>query len=181
LPETARARPDPKKLRAAATAVAGHTDLTVLAPVDMVLHSVTHLFHNEQLHHGLRDLVDIDGLLRHFGKQPDFWLLLVPRAKELGLMRPLFYGLRYAKTLLHTPIPTDILEESRAGRPLTPMLCIMDALFERALMPVHVSYSDWLTGLARQLLYVRATWLRMPPLLLARHLFHKAFISPKPE
>jgi hypothetical protein len=27
---------------------------------------------------------------------------------------------------------------------------------------------------------VRGNWLRMPPLMLARHLFHKAFISPKP-
>jgi hypothetical protein len=31
------------------------------------------------------------------------------------------------------------------------------------------------------MLYVRANWLRMPPLLLTRHLFHKAFISPKDE
>ncbi|MDD5612097.1 MAG: hypothetical protein PHF75_03565, partial [Gallionella sp.] len=32
--------------------------------------------------------------------------------------------------------------------------------------------------IARQLLYLRANWLRMPPVLLARHLFHKAFLSP---
>lgn len=29
------------------------------------------------------------------------------------------------------------------------------------------------------MLYVRGNWLRMPPLLLARHLFHKAFLSPR--
>jgi hypothetical protein len=28
------------------------------------------------------------------------------------------------------------------------------------------------------MLYVRGNWLRMPPLLLSRHLFHKAFLSP---
>ena len=29
------------------------------------------------------------------------------------------------------------------------------------------------------MIYLRGNWLRMPPLLLARHLFHKAFLSPK--
>jgi hypothetical protein len=28
-------------------------------------------------------------------------------------------------------------------------------------------------------LYVRGNWLRMPLLLLTRHLFHKAFVSPR--
>ena len=38
---------------------------------------------------------------------------------------------------------------------------------------------DRLTRLAHGLLYIRGNWLRMPPLLLARHLFHKAFLSPR--
>jgi hypothetical protein len=51
-------------------------------------------------------------------------------------------------------------------------------LFARALMPLHASCAGALSAPARWLLYVRGNWLRMPPLLLARHLFHKAFISP---
>ena len=38
-----------------------------------------------------------------------------------------------------------------------------------------------LSPLARGALYLRGNWLRMPPLMLARHLFHKAFISPQPS
>jgi hypothetical protein len=179
LPETAHVRPDPEKLRAEAIALAEDQKLMVLAPVDMVLHSVTHLFHNEQLDHGLRDLVDIDDLLRHFCDLPDFWPTLVLRAEELGLSRTLFYGLRYAKTILHTAVSTEVIDALRVARPNKLILKLMDELFLRALMPTHSSCSDWLTGAARQLLYIRATWLRMPPFLLARHLFHKAFISPK--
>jgi len=67
------------------------------------------------------------------------------------------------------------------GRPNPLTLTLMDKLFTRALMPDHPSCSDWLTNTAKRGLYVRGNWLRMPPLLLARHLFHKAFISPKPE
>jgi len=106
---------------------------------------------------------------------------LTARARELELSRPLFYALRYAILFMKTPIPLDMIEAAQTGRPNSLTLIFTDQLFERALMPVHKSCSDWLTGAARQMLYVRATWLRMPPLLLARHLFHKAFISPKPE
>jgi hypothetical protein len=53
----------------------------------------------------------------------------------------------------------------------------MDALFGRALAPEHASCADGLTGLARELLYIRGHWLRMPLHLLLPHLFHKAFLA----
>ena len=181
LPETARVHPDPEKLRAAAQLLNGYNDLQVFAAADMVLHSATHLLHEGELHNGLRDLVDIDSLLRHFGSVPSFWSGLPERAQELELTRTLFYALRYAVLILHTPVPADTMAAAQIGRPNRLMLALMDQLFLRALMPDHPSCSDWFTGVARRMLFVRANWLRMPPLLLARHLFHKAFISPKPE
>jgi hypothetical protein len=54
-------------------------------------------------------------------------------------------------------------------------------LFGRALLPLHTSCADAFGNVARFALYVRGNWLRMPPLLLARHLFHKAFISEKSD
>lgn len=181
LPETAPICPDPEKLRAASCRLGGHQDLMVFSPVDMVLHSAVHLFHDGELDHGLRDLVDIDSLLRHFSGVPSFWHALIERAKELELTRPLFYALRHAAHFLHTPIPEATVEAANAGGPGWLTRALMDQLFARALMPAHPSCSDWLTGTARQLLYIRANWLRMPPWLLARHLFHKAFISPNPD
>ncbi|RFC33420.1 MAG: putative nucleotidyltransferase [Candidatus Nitrotoga sp. SPKER] len=181
LPETAALHPDSAKLLAAAQLLDGYDDLKVFAPIDMVLHSAVHLFYNDQLDQGLRDLVDIDSLLRHFNSLPAFWPSLAVRARELELSRPLFYALRYAVHFLKTPIPLDMIIAAQIGRPNSLTLMLIDQLFERALMPAHKSCSDWLTGAARQILYVRATWLRMPSLLLVRHLFHKAFISPKVE
>lgn len=176
LPETAALHPDPDKLRAAAQPVAGSQNLMVFAPVDMVLHSATHLFHDGELEHGLRDLLDIDSLLRHFSTLPSFWHDLVERATELELMRPLFYTLRYAVMLLHSPIPAGTLAAARSGSPGRVALAWSDALFSRALMPPHPSCSDRLTFVARNMLYIRANWLRMPPLLLSRHLLHKALL-----
>jgi hypothetical protein len=181
LPETARIRPEPALLRAAAVPLAGHPGVQTLAPVDMVLHSAVHLFYDGEFDHGLRDLIDIHRLLHEFGAQPGFWEALPRRAGELQLSRPLFYALRYAVRLLGTPVPPATIDASNAGRPNGALLALMDALFGRALMPPHASCSDWATPAARFALYVRGNWLRMPPLLLARHLFHKAFISPKVE
>jgi hypothetical protein len=180
VPETAALRPDPARLRAAARPLPGQPGLQVLAPADMVLHSATHLFSEGEFHHGLRDLFDLHRLLLHFGAEPGFWAALPERARELQLERPLFYALRYATRLLGTPVPAEVLEAAGAGRPNPALLALMDALFARALLPPHASCARAFDGAARAALYVRGNWLRMPPLLLSRHLFHKAFISPKP-
>jgi hypothetical protein len=179
LPATAAAHPDPAKLRAAAVPLAGQARLAVLAPVDMVLHSAVHLFYDGEYDHGLRDLADIHRLLNHFGAIPGFWEALAPRARELEVARPLFYALRYSGALLATPIPAATLAAAAFGRPNALLLRLMDGLFLRALLPDHASCDTALTGAARFCLYIRANWLRMPPLMLARHLFHKAFLSPK--
>ncbi|MES2316934.1 MAG: nucleotidyltransferase family protein [Pseudomonadota bacterium] len=176
LPLTAAARPDPVKLRAAALALPGHPGVKVLAPSDMVLHSATHLFYDGEFDKALRDLLDLHRLLGHFGADPAFWETLPRRAAELGLERPLFYALRYSARLLGTAVPPALV---LAG-PGQALLALMDALFLRALLPMHDSCAGPLTGLAHGLLYIRGNWLRMPPLMLARHLLHKAFISPKP-
>lgn len=172
LPQTAALHPDPVELRADSQIL--HHDLAILASVDLVLHSATHLFHGGELEHGLRDLSDLDCLLRHYGNHALFWLRLLQRAQTLELSRPLFYALRYTRLLLHTPVGCQ------PDAPNALLLKLMDALFLRALLPDHASCRDGLSGTARRLLYLRAHWQRMPPLLLARHLLHKALFPAKP-
>lgn len=176
LPESARVHPDPNKLIEAAVPAGEDQSTKVLAPVDMVLHSATHLFHEGELEHGLRDLADLDSLLRHFSDTPSFWSALMIRAQELELTRPLYYALRYANLVLGTPLSESATINQR---PHWSLVAVMDVLYGRALAPIHPSCSDWLTSSARWLLYVRAHWLRMPPWLLVHHLFHKVFLSPK--
>ena len=180
LPETAAARPDPARLRAAARPIPGAPGLAVLAPCDMVLHSATHLFYEGEYDHGLRDLFDLHRLLCHFGAtEPGFWAALPQRAQELELTRPLFYALRYCSRLLGTPVPAAAVEAAAGGRPQRVLLCLMDGLFTRALRPMHPGCADLMTPVADGLLYIRGNWLRMPPLMLSRHLFHKAFLTPR--
>jgi hypothetical protein len=180
LPPTARARPDSHLLRDAAVDIAGIDRVQTLSAPDMVIHSATHLFFDGEFNHGLRDMVDLDRLLRDFGRDPAFWVSLPGRAAQLELARPLFYALRYARMLFDTPVPAAALTEvDRLGRPGAILLKLMDAMFERTLLPPHASASERWNGTARFCLYVRGNWLRMPLLMLVRHLLHKAFISPR--
>jgi hypothetical protein len=184
LPDTARYHPDSAKLRSRAVAVEGLPGVYVLAAEDRILHSATHLFHDGELPHGLRDLTDLDLLLRdataerNNTAEPDFWLRLTARADELQLGRSLFYALRYVRHFLDTPIPDSVFAALHAVTPNRITLALMDSIFTRVLAPAHASCADAYTPAARLAAFVRAHWLRMPAYLLIPHLFHKAFIHP---
>ena len=178
LPLTARIRPDMDKLRAAAIPLAIPGDFAVLAPSDMVLHSAAHLFYDSELGHGLRDLVDLDALLRHYGSEPAFWEDLLSRSHAVGLPRALYYALRYTQCILNTPIPTTIMAQAAASGPRTWMRSIMDQLYFRALIPHHPSCMTMPARIANLLLFIRGHWLRMPLRLLLPHLIRKTLLAP---
>ena len=172
LPPTGRLRPDARRLLAAARPLPGG-DLRVLAPTDMTLHCACHLFQSGELHKSLRDLGDLDALLRAFAS-PAFWSELVARAKELDVERPLYYGLRFAERLLGTPVPAELAPAMARIAPPAPVRAAMDALIGIAITPDQPAHPRRRIGVARRLLTVRHHWLRMPPVMLVRHLAHKA-------
>ena len=174
LPKTTRFCPDATKLLANSIQIPGK-NMWVLAPEDRVLHSAMHLFHEGEFTQGLRDLSDLDLLLKEFSTQENFWALLLQRADELQQQLPLFYALRYTHRILQTPVPENVRKASKQQSPNSINTSLMDALFLRALMPDHKSCNDRWTGLARWLLFVRSHWLKMPVYLMIPHLLRKAF------
>jgi hypothetical protein len=174
LPPTARLRPPSVKLLQAARPIAGKTSLHVLQPADMLLHGMTHLFHNEELSHGLRDLSDLDLLLREFGTAPNRWTYLVDRAADLSLERPLFYGLRYVRRLFGTPVPENAFAASDCAAPPQLVRHFMDASWPRAACSSTRSTRTLFMSVLENLLYLRAHWIRMPPLMLVRHVIVKS-------
>ncbi|MDH5545569.1 MAG: nucleotidyltransferase family protein [Gammaproteobacteria bacterium] len=171
LPPTARLKVKTELLFASAIEQDGAYRLS---PLDMVIHSATHLFCDGELEHGMRDLVDLDALMREFSQlDPGFWQALVNRAGQLGLGRPVFYALRYVHKILLSPVPEETLRLSSKYAPIFPRY--MDLLFHRGLMPEHASCRDSFTGIARWVLYVRSHYLRMPIYRLLPHLIRKAW------
>lgn len=176
LPRTARITVDAQRLLDAAVPLPNAPGLYRLGDADLVLHSACHLFLDGEFDKGLRDLVDIDELLRHFSSiTPSFWHELATRADALGLSRVLFYALRYAQAVLGTPVPATATQALAAAAPPRLQLAWMDAVFLRALQPDHPSCEDRWSGLARSFLYLRAHWMRMPMRLLLPHLVIKAW------
>jgi hypothetical protein len=174
VPATADLKPSSTALLEAAVPLPGYPGVRVLAPADMILHSATHLFYNEEFSHGLRDMSDLDLLLCHFMQTPDFWSMLLGRAHELGLLRPLHYCLRYCLRLFATPIPGDVLKQVEAQGARGSASRLMDRLWLKVLGSLHPSARDSGSAVAAQLLYLRAHWHRMPPWLLAYHLCMKS-------
>jgi hypothetical protein len=167
LPRTSRLQPPSPRLFEQAREV--EPGVFVLSPAHMVLHGAAHLFHDGEIAGAIRDVVDLDALLRDFAKQPNFWTDLDGEAQQLGLTRPAYYALRYAQRLLGTPIPDDLAAIGAAAPP-GPVRWLMDDLFDRTVPQSAANASSF----AVFALYVRSHWLKMPPLMLVRHLLTKA-------
>jgi hypothetical protein len=176
LPLTAALKPVASKLFESAQEVVD--GVWTLSDMDMLLHSATHLFMDTEFDHAFRDLLDFDGLIRSAVEQGFDWQALLLRGKEMDLIPPLYYALRYSRRMFNTPVPAEVLVDcAHEWQPVLPIR-LMDMLFDRTIMPPHNSARRTGTVIARKLLFIRGHYLRMPLGLLVRHLFHKAFISP---
>lgn len=175
VPKTARFDVQVELLHEAARPLPGFSRVAVLAPEHMVVHSASHLFNEGEFKHGLRDLVDLDGLLRDFEREANFWPKLVAAAEALDLTRSLYYALRFTQRILDTPVPEEVRLAARRWAPTSALGALMDALFTRVLLPPHSSCAPRGTGLAAFALYVRSHYLRMPFRLLLPHLARKAW------
>ena len=174
LPDSARIKTRPDLIIGTAQPMVEHPRFSIPESADLVLHSATHLFHEGEWEHGLRDLADLDALLRHFGRKPGFWCRLLVRAEQLNLGRSLFYGLRYCRMVLSTPMPREV-QDCCSGRPGNAQAAMMDSLFLRAFSSAHHASQSAGTGLATWALYMRSHFLRMPLDRLAVHLAVKAW------
>lgn len=143
-------------------------------PAILTLHAAIHLFHDGEVTGGFRDLVDIDGLMRHFAQSPSYWDDLLDCAAQPSLGRPLYYAQRYARAWLETPIPDRVVHTLEACGPSGPVVRLMDRLMQAAFAPVSLYDGGRDGAIARWVLYMRSHWLRMPLPLLSYHLAHKA-------
>lgn len=147
----------------------------VFHPHDQVLHSAAHLFHDSEARDRMRDLVDLDGLLRHFGATAGFWDGLPGRARELGLTEPLALACHFAQHWLQTPIPTATRQSLHASGPSGLRRAWLHPLLEALLTPTEPDEAPpWQQDLAAQVLLLRYHYRRMPLRILVPHLWHKS-------
>jgi len=180
LPPTAALKPDVTKLWNNAVASGTKGCVFVLAPADMILHSAAHLFHDGEMEHGLRDLVDMDSLLAQFATDDNFWIRLTQRAAELNLSRPLYYAFLCCRIFLRTPIPDSAIQAIRRSGNMSRVATrvVLHLLVSAIGAILNDGRRQTMTvSLAKFLVFVRSHYLRMPMYLLIPHLTRKMFIA----
>lgn len=158
LPLTARRTPDPAAIIAASEPLAG--GLRVPAATDLIVHAAAHLFADGDLAGGMRNLWDIHCLIEEAGLAG-----VAARAAQHGLGREVARAVRLSHALYGTEI-------SDAAAWLRPAMTPGDRLCLRRLT-ARDGWGRPTRPLTRLGFYIRSHWLRMPPLLLARHLWIK--------
>ncbi|MBU1258597.1 MAG: nucleotidyltransferase family protein, partial [Alphaproteobacteria bacterium] len=149
LPLTARPKPDAAAMIADAVPV--DDGLFVLSPEDRVVHAVAHMLADGDLQGGLRNLWDIHHLLADTDLD-----ILASRAARHGLTPHVRQAQRLAAAL-YGP-----------GARLT--------LWDRLIRARLLARDGWGRETRKALVFaffLRSHWLRMPPLMLARHLWTK--------
>jgi hypothetical protein len=154
LPLTARITPDAAGMLAESVVL--ENGLRVPSPNDLLCHAAAHLFADGDLAGGLRNLWDIHCLLEEFGSEG-----LAARAAHHGLGAAVARAGRLAHALYGSPVPA-------AWR----RLAGLDALYLRRLC-ARDGWGRPTRRLTRFGFYLRGHALRMPPAMLARHLWTK--------
>lgn len=154
LPLTARPTPDADAL--IADSVLLENGLRVLSPEDMIVHAAAHLLADGDLSGGLRNLWDVDCLVREYDG-PDFLDRLRSRAKVHGLLKEVDRALRLRRALF-------VANSAKVSR--------SDALYVARLL-TRDGWGRQTRPFLRLAFYIRSHWLRMPPFMLAQHLWTK--------
>lgn len=171
LPRTNKLCPDPVPLFEDVWPIAD-TLVWTLGPQDLVIHSALHGFYSGEFMNCYRDILDIHELVTDLSRQDaEFWSKLVSRTQVLGVGRAVFYALRYAARYFETPIAPDVLAVTREWGPSSVLVTAMDRAINAAFLP-DLPPNLWQRA-ALQALYARSHWIKMPPGLLARHLWTK--------
>ncbi|MEQ1537780.1 MAG: nucleotidyltransferase family protein, partial [Sphingorhabdus sp.] len=136
--------------------------LYTLSPSDMAIHCAAHLIADGDLAGGLRNLWDFHCLLTEFSATDrDYFVKLQTRAAHHQLWPAVHRAVRMAHELYGTEIPKEWQGWNRQDKWYVRRLTARDG------------WGRPRRKITRQIFYIRSHWLRMPPVMLARHLFTK--------
>ncbi|RMF11296.1 MAG: hypothetical protein D6757_11410 [Alphaproteobacteria bacterium] len=167
LPRTHRYQPPIEKLLANVVPAAGGWH--VWSPADRVIHAALHFLVDGEGTHPVRHLLELYDLLRDLPNAVEFREAVVARARRLGVVRPVLAALWLVDATFGAVSGADGRLAHRSFAIAVPLAPARRAV----LRMVAAEEGRGRAPLAGLFLYVRSHWLRMPPWLLARHLFVK--------
>lgn len=146
----------------------------ILTPAAMTLHSIVHLFFNEDMKNGYRDLIDIHMFMSKDADK-NYWQTLLKLAQDTGFEYELFLACRYVTRIFDTEVPDYITVALAKCEPRN--IKLLDFMFTKVLTPVHPYASPSFFLMAEFFILVRGHFLKMPAHILIYHLISKGCIS----
>lgn len=181
-PLTARYRADTMAVFAAARPAGALAGVQVLSDEDQFLHAAVHLFAEGEADAALRNLYDLVELLKlRRAENADFVTRLLARARSIGLERPLFLAVHFLRRVFLLEGLEEIERDLADARPSPPVLRALQAVYTPLFQGSHPSVRSRGFVLAKQALYLRGHWLRMPLRLLLPHLLRKSWRALRQE
>jgi len=145
----------------------------------MVLHSIIHLFFNEEFSNGFRDLSDLHLMFSEENEQSSFWTDLVTLSIEAKFATELYYAVRYCQKITNTQFPEKFLSLVNKHKVNSLRLTLADFIFGQVLRPNHPSCASKYSVIATSLAVLRGHLLKMPLHILLYHSLHKLFVVTK--
>jgi hypothetical protein len=144
------------------TSLARTDALWIFAPTDMAIHCAAHLIADGDLAGGLRNLWDMHCLLTEFsGADAAYFDQLKSRADMHKLWPAVHRAARLAHIVYGTDIPKKWRRWDSGDKWFILRLTARDQWGRSSRKPLQLMF------------YIRSHWLRMPPFMLARHLWTK--------
>lgn len=140
----------------------------VLGPAAMYLHSTIHLFCNEEIKHGWRDITDLALLAEEFDSA-EFWQDLIQLAQTSGFKAELWMSFDQFERSSMYKLPAIARKWYLSYRPTWLERWLWRATYARLLSPSKPAWC-W-----RALLAIRGHWQKMPLPILIKHCLMKLY------
>jgi hypothetical protein len=145
----------------------------VLGEAESVLHSIIHLFMNEDFTNAFRDLFDLHLLINEYASD-EFWQTLGTLATKTKFEKELYYCLVLLIKIFDATEPRILAKLSTRYKSLSSDMFIHTILFN-GITPKHSLLNNYKNKTARFIVFIRGHWLKMPVHILITHLAIKSY------
>ncbi|MFB1036443.1 MAG: nucleotidyltransferase family protein [Sinobacterium sp.] len=149
-------------------------NFAVLKIPQTVMHSIIHLFMNENFSSGMRDLFDIYRLIEEHSDE-SFWKDITVLARQSHFLVELQYCLVALETIFSFDAPEYVSIALHDNQLSWPQKIWAKHIFVNAILPQHPLISLNRQHFASSVAYFRGHWVKMPKSVLAKHFVVKLY------
>ncbi|GAA0857943.1 nucleotidyltransferase family protein [Aliiglaciecola litoralis] len=148
----------------------------VLDPASTVMHSIIHMFANEDSSSWTRDLLDITLLVDEF-QDSGFWQQLIHLAKQTKFEFEFISCLHALAHYSAIEFPIEVANYMKQRNLTGSDRWLVENVIIPAIAPEHDHVVTKRIAFAKMMVYLRGHWIKMPAAILCKHFAVKTFLS----